>query len=305
MSFSGKLAYRALKLMTTVIPWMKEDFTDVDTALEKARKINEKNKYTLPTDKKSLYEELTISGYPCLVIRSKKAELRENEAILLIYGGITRQWKSELGIARRYADLTGMDVWYPIYPPITEVNITATLSVLYDTYRTMAEKYGSSNIAIVGDSMGGMFAAGIINRINRDQSKVGMPRLFIGNSPAGVPDSAEDWKEMEKYAAKDPLFTVNAFRGIGQLAAHGKNAPKDAYCPACMDFHNAPETYMYFAEELCAGNAKAYQAAYDRAGAGDRLHIHIQPEMMHGYSCIPVFPESRECFDEAIRLLRH
>lgn len=84
MSFSEKLAYRALKLMTTVIPSMKEDFTDVDTALEKARKINEKNKYTFPMDKKSLYEELAISGYPCLVIRSKKAGLRESEAIRLL-----------------------------------------------------------------------------------------------------------------------------------------------------------------------------------------------------------------------------
>ena len=54
------------------------------------------------------------------------------------------------------------------------------------------------------------------------------------------------------------------------------------------------DTYMYFAEELCAGNARAYKAAYDRAGVGDRLHIHIQPEMMHGYSCMPVFLESKK-----------
>ena len=88
---SGKLAYRALKLMTTVIPSMKEDFTDVDTALEKAQKINEKNKYTFPTDNKSLYEELTISGYPCLVIRSKKAELRKNEANRITQNRATRK----------------------------------------------------------------------------------------------------------------------------------------------------------------------------------------------------------------------
>lgn len=70
-----------------------------------------------------------------------------------------------------------------------------------------------------------------------------------------------------------------------------------------MDFHNAPETYMYYAEELCAGNVRAYKIAYDRAGIGDRLHIHIQPKMMHGYSSVPVFPESKRCFEEAIKLL--
>ena len=304
MSFSGKMAYRTLKLMTTLAPSIKEDFTDVNTELEKAKKINEKNKYIFPSDKKSLYKEITISGYPCLVIRSKKAENKRNKGLLLIYGGNTLQWKSELAMARHYGDWTGMDVWYPIYPPITEVNITVTISVLYDTYCKMVKKYGAENIAIVGDSMGGMFAAGIINHINKNKLDVGMPKLFIGNSPAGVPDTPEDWKEMKKYASKDPLFTINAFRGIGFIAAHGQETPKDTYCPLYMDFHNAPDTYMYFAEELCAGNVRAYRVAYDKAGVSDRLHIHIQPEMMHGYSCMPVFPESKKSFQEALRLLR-
>ena len=73
----------------------------------------------------------------------------------------------------------------------------------------------------------------------------------------------------------------------------------DTYCPIHMDFHNAPVTYMYYAEEICAGNIRAYRDAYDRAGVGDRLHIHVQPKMMHG----PVFPESKRSFYEAIGLL--
>jgi len=305
MSFSGRMAYNALRLMTTVFPAMKADFTDLETALEKARKINEKNKYVFPSDKKSMYKELTISGYPCIIIRSRKTENKRNKGLLFIYGGETLEWKSEISMARGYGDRTGMDVWYPIYPPITEVNITVTISVLYEVYRTMVKRYGAENIAIVGDSMGGLFAAGILNQINKSGQEVGMPKLFIANSPSGVPDTPEDWREMEQYAAKDPLFTLNAFRGLGMIAANGRETPKDAYCPVHMDFRNAPETYMYYAEELCAGNAGAYRTAYERAGAADRLHIHIQPEMMHGYSCMPVFPESRECFDEAIRLLRH
>ena len=303
MSFSGKMAYKILKLMTTMIPSMKADFTDISKELEKAEKINAKNQYRFPSDKKALYRELKISGYPCLIMRSRKTKPKKKKAILFIYGGITRQWKSELSIARRLGDQTGMDIWYPIYPPITEVNITVTISVLYDTYHAMVKKYGAKNIAVVGDSMGGMFAAAMLSYINKQKLNVGMPKLFIGNSPAGVPDTEEDWKEMEKYASKDPFFTVNAFRGIGLLAAHGQETAKDTYCPVYMDFHNAPDTYLYFAEELCAGNAGAYRAAYEAAGVGDRLHIHIQPEMMHGYSCVPVFPESKESYFEAVRLL--
>ena len=303
MSFTGRMAYRTLMLMSNMFPSMKADFTDMDAKLKEAQKINEKNPYVFPSDKKSLYKEVTVSGYPCLVIRSKKIENKKNKAILFIYGGDTRQWKSEIAMARSYGNQTGMDVWYPVYPPITEVNITVTISVLYDTYCKMVKKYGADNIALVGDSMGGMFAAAILSRINKNGSEGGMPKLFIGNSPAGVPDTEEDWREMEKYASKDPFFTVNAFRGIGVVATYEQEAPKDTYCPIHMDFHNAPDTYMYYAEELCAGNIRAYKESYDRAGVGDRLHIHIQPEMMHGYSCVPVFPESKRCFNEAIRLL--
>ena len=303
MSFTGNVAYSMLMVMAKVFPGMKEDFTDLDTVLEKARKFNEKNKYVSPKDKKALYKEITVSGHTCLIIRSKKRENKKNKGLLLIYGGETLQWKSELGMARRYSDLTGMDVWYPIYPPITDVNVTVTVSGLCDVYCKMVKKYGAENIAIVGDSMGGMFAAGIINRINRDELDVGMPKLFIGNSPAGMPDTEEDWAEMEQYVSRDPFFTVNAFKGLGMIVAHGQDTPKDNYCPIYMDFRNDPETYMYYAEELCAGNVRAYREAYDKAGAGDKLHIHIQPKMMHGYSCVPVFPESKRCFNEAVRML--
>lgn len=303
MSVSGKLAYHMLKLMTTIVPSMKTDYADIDAALEKAKKTNEKNKYVFPKDRKALYKEISVAGHPCLIIRSKKTAHKKDKAILFIYGGQTLEWKSEIGMARSYGNETGMDVWYPIYPPITAVNITVTLSVLYDTYCKMEKRYGAENISIVGDSMGGLYGAGIINRINQQGTAVGMPKLFIGNSPAGVPDTEEDWNEMERYEPKDPFFTVNAFRGTAVIASRGMETPKDTYCPIYMDFHNAPETYMYYAEEICAGNARAYREAYERAGVGDRLHIHIQPEMMHGFSCVPVFPESKRCFYEAIRLL--
>lgn len=297
------MAYRTFRMLTTLVPSLKTDFTDLDTVLADAKAVNERNRYVFPTDRKALYREEWFGGSPCLRIRSRKAAHQKNKGLLFLYGGDTLQWKSELGMARAYADRTGMEVWYPIYPPITEVNITVTLAVLYDTYCAMVRRYGAENLAIVGDSMGGLLAAGLLNQINKAGAVVGMPKLLIGNSPAGVPDTPEDWREMARYATRDPLFTLDAFRGIGLLAAHGQDTPKDTYCPARMDFRNAPETYFYFAEELCAGNVRAYRAAYERAGAGARLHVHIQPEMMHGYSCVPVFPESRRCYFEAIRLL--
>ena len=54
-------------------------------------------------------------------------------------------------------------------------------------------------------------------------------------------------------------------------------------------------------EQYASGNPFFTVNAF--GGAGDKLHIHIQPKMMHGYSCVPVFPESKRCFNEAVRML--
>ena len=65
---------------------MKADFTDIHAELEKARRVNEKNRYVFPSDKNSLYKEIRISGHPCLIIRSRKTENKKDRALLFIYG---------------------------------------------------------------------------------------------------------------------------------------------------------------------------------------------------------------------------
>lgn len=305
MSISGKIAMAILRASSRLTRKVGSSAIDIEKELKKSKIINEKNTFVFPKDKKALYNEVLVEGYHCLVIRSRKSEPQKEQAILFIYGGTTNRWKAEISIARGYADRTGMDIWYPIYPSISEVNITKTIDVLYAVYRKMLKKYTANNVAIVGDSFGGLFATEIINWNNRSDTPVPMPRLIIANSPGGIPDTPEDWAEMEKYAKTDYLLNVEDFRMIDKLTAHGQDTPKHAYCPLYEDFHNAPETYMYFGEECCAGNARAYREAFERAGCENKLHIHIEPGMMHGYSSIPVFPESKRSYYEIIRLLNN
>ena len=71
-----------------------------------------------------------------------------------------------------------------------------------------------------------------------------------------------------------------------------------------MDFHDAPETYAFYTEEVCAATAGAVQKAYEKDGAAGRLHLHIEPGMMHCYACAPVFRESRRDFQFQINRLK-
>ena len=69
-----------------------------------------------------------------------------------------------------------------------------------------------------------------------------------------------------------------------------------------MDFHDAPETYVFYAEEASAAVADAIENSYRRDGSGGKMHMHREPGMMHCYASAPVFKESRRDFDKQIEM---
>lgn len=282
----------------------KDKVYDIDEEIKKAKEYNKKHRYCMPHDRKAYYKEVTIADYPCLIIRTKKKPVIQDKAILFLHGGIKNDWKPELSIARGYANRTGIDVWYSIYPPITEVPVTKTIEVIYQMYRQMTKKYNAEKIAIVGGSFGGFFALELINWINRNGKEVEMPGLLIANSPAGLPDTEEDWKLMRDYARKDPILNMSAMEMVeGIVKYYDEKFPGYAVYPMQEDFYNAPRTYIYYAEETCAGVSAAYVRAYERDGSANQMHMHIEPDMMHCYACCPVFAESKRDYYEQIHLL--
>ena len=71
-----------------------------------------------------------------------------------------------------------------------------------------------------------------------------------------------------------------------------------------MDFHSAPKTYAFYTQEVCAVVADAIRNRYGKDGVGERLHMHIEPGLMHCYASAPVFRESRRDFGKQIALLK-
>ena len=300
MSVSGDIAIKILRLIHPG----KGSFKDIEKFRKKAAKENAKSQFVMPKNKKADYELAEGTEYPCLIIRSRKNKSsNNNKAILYIYGGVTNCWKIQLEFAVDYADKTGLDVWYPIYPSVSEVNITKSIDVLYNVYAEMTKRYNHKKIAIVGLSFGGSFALEIVNWNNRSKNPVGMPGLIIAHSPGGIPDNEEDWAEAAKYEKKDPFFSMSDLKAITEIIAHGEEVPNHSVTPVHEIFKNAPPTYIYYGEEMLAGNSKAYKRAFERDGVEDKLHIDIKKNMMHGYSCMPVFPESKQSYFESVDLI--
>ena len=236
-----------------------------------------------------------------LVIRQNESSPKK--ALLFLHGGGNKDtWKPEVSIARRYGKQTGADVFYPIYPPFTEAPVAVTIEFIYEVYKAVENKYGAGNIAVVGGSYGGFLAMQLITWINRNGNAVNMPRLLIMNSPFAFPETKEEWALAREYEKADLMVPEGSFRLMmdGVMRADPQT-PDYALYPDKMDFHRAPETYIFYAEEACACVSDVIQKAYRRDGAV--LHMHKEPGMMHCYACVPVFPESKRDFNKQIELI--
>ena len=280
--------------------------TDVDENLRKAREYNRKHPYKEPSDRKAAHQTIYAGGYPCLVIRQRHTP-PSGRAILFLHGGGDRDtWKPEVAFARNYGKHAGMDVFYPLYPPFTEASPARTADLILAVYRKIIKKYGADKLVVIGNSYGGLLAMQLLTWINRNNAdeeneRIEMPQLLIMNSPFGYPKTKEEWSLARELEKIDIMLPVGAF-GLTKKTA--PETPDYALYPADMDFRNAPETYVFYAEEACAAVAGAIENSYKRDGSGGKMHMHREPGMMHCYASAPVFKESRRDFNRQITLLR-
>ena len=130
-----------------------------------------------------------------------------------------------------------------------------------------------------------------------------MPALLIMNSPFAFPETEKEWVLAEKLEKNDLMVPEGAFRFMmaGVMRADPYTPDYTLY-PDKMDFHRAPETYVFYAEEACACVSDAIQKAYTRDGAV--IHMHREPGMMHCYACAPVLPESKRDYYKQIELMK-
>lgn len=201
MSLSGNAAMAILR----VIQPGKGSFADIDKSKKKAEKENAAFVFSVPKSRKAKFSLLQDTEKPCLIIDPKKRSYTD-KAILYIYGGVTNNWKTQRSMAVNYAAAAGTQVWYPVYPAITEVSITETVDYLVQIYRRMTERFAPKKIILCGISMGGFFALQIINSINQRQLDIPMPGLLLAHFPGGTPDTEEDWALMRAYEKRDSRY---------------------------------------------------------------------------------------------------
>ena len=109
--------YRALRMCFRALNLKKLLIGSKEEVLSRAAKMNARNPFVLPTDKKAHYfDHPILDQYHCLEIDTE--EQRREKAILFVFGGgmILGSDKGDIGLSRKIAGKTQADVWFPYYP---------------------------------------------------------------------------------------------------------------------------------------------------------------------------------------------
>ena len=172
----------------------KKAFALPEDALRKEiEKQNQHRGVFTPTDHKAHYETITVTGFPCLIVREHPKP--SERAILYFFGGgmVIGPDKGGLPVMRKLCRETGCDVWFPFYPLCMEHCITETYAMVYECYRKMITLYSGGNVSTCGFSSGGALALGIAAHNNAQPEPLPQPRHIVAVSPGEVP-----WNDAER-----------------------------------------------------------------------------------------------------------
>ena len=246
-----------------------------------------------------------IEQYPCVIMRPHDG--KGKGAVLYIFGGggLLSAWKPQLAMARKTAQDSGADVWYPIYPLGTEVSLAETLRILTEVYRTMLKKYPAEKIIFEGGSSGASAALALIlmNIKKSDSDRLPMPGAVIAHSPSSIPLSEPEWKEMEQKAESDFMCSINIVRNCQELFQLDDDAEQWMISPAHGDYTGSPPLYLFYGGHEMLSSCVPYFAESFRK-AGITFRIHTEPGMFHCYSMFPVTKESVKSYYAGIRIIR-
>lgn len=275
----------------------KKSFRLPEDELEKRiTKMNRSRGVFHPTDHKAFYEEKTILGHSCLIIR--RGRTPSERAILYFYGGgmVLGPDRGDLPVARKLCLESGCDVWFPFYPLCLEHSVYDTYEMAFACYRKMIGIYGCGNVSTCGFSSGGALALGIATHNNALGRPLPQPRHIVAVSPGEVPWNEAEQARMRSLNAQDVAIDCAFMLTVEKFMRHGRDdLPPYMLAGSRGDLSGVGDImFVYSSDEVLYGALPDFETCCKRSGVP--YTVLTRPKMVHCYCMLPVFREAREDF---------
>lgn len=279
--------------------WKKQlkDPVMLDNAILDAAEQNGR-RYTIPSSvtlKVTANEEI-LGGQQVFFLNRRPINDR---AVIYIHGGCylnqptPDHWKFVDTIAQR----TRAEVIMPLYPLAPVHNAVEALDFLLQVYFDVVDKYGASNVTVMGDSCGGGIAAAFAEHL----AALGLeqPGHLILISP--WVDATLRNPDILAYEPTDPLLSTQGLQKLGLTWAKDLDPNDYRVSPVNGEVRKLRNVIVFVGtREIFYPDARLF---YDRVNAtGTHAELYIGRGLNHIYPLYPI-PEAKWAIDRMVETI--
>lgn len=274
-----------------------KDMILLDNAILQSAESNDR-RYTIPSSVDldvSTHEEM-VEGFQVFHLNRRPINDR---AVIYIHGGCfihqptTEQWK----FVDTIAQLTRAEIVMPLYPLAPVHGVTEALPFLERVYHDTVEKYGVSNVTVMGDSCGGGIAASFCMYLA--EKGIEQPGHLILISP---------WVDMTlrnpdilAYERHDPVLGVQGLQKLGLTWAKDVDPNDYRVSPVNGEVRNLRNVMVFIGtREILYPDARLF---YDRVNAtGVHAELYVGRGLNHTYPLMSI-PEAKWAIDRMVEAI--
>lgn len=247
------------------------------------------------------FEKKVIGGYDCYVTKQKGG--KPKKALLYIFGGgyILPCDPGDFVLGGQFADHTGREVWFPIYPLAPRYKTVDAVKCVLAVYKTMLETHKPEDIEFFGTSSGGGLVLSVLMYIKRENLNIPMPSHLVLQSPGlQVPPSEKQYSEMQKRKNLDVMIPPNFFNEIAPYLADEDTAY--LLSPLLFDISGFPSMdIIYGTHEVMIAYAEDMKK--HAAVCSVPVQFHFGEGMMHCWCAMEMTPEGKQARQNIFRMI--
>lgn len=221
-----------------------------------------------------------------------------NKLILFIHGGAFISGPSQIhwDSIQKISQQTNQTVWMCDYPKAPEHKIEEISNNIDFVYAKALESFKSSNISLIGDSVGGTLITSLVQRLVKHQ--LDLPHQIILVSP--VMDASMTNPAIDQIDTMDPMLAKVGLMSAKRMCA--ADVTNELISPINGNFDNFPRTTLFIAENDITYPDQVL-AAEKLKKANTHLEVIIGEEMPHIWPYLPIIKESKIALQQIVAIL--
>ena len=237
------------------------------------------------------WEPVDIAGHPLHIMEDREG--RSRRVILYLHGGgyMFGPFGTEWAACHRVAAATSCDFAVLIYPKAPEHEAPKTIAVATEAFSVLEDRYGASNVVMMGTSAGGGLAIVLMAELRAAGRPLPASGILI--SPGVDMTLADPIGDLEDG---DVLLSAGHVRSAGKLYAGPLGAEDSRVSPMFGDLEGLPPLHLLVGtEEILLPGILSFA---DRAReAGTEVSLVIGDGQQHTWPLAPT-PDGRETLRE-------